>query len=178
MVTVKLFVYLFFRVVALQQAQHASIPGHILLKLNFWTELPWMLCALAHPSGLVQMQCARRALQLWERGGPGILHQQSKRFLSPQYGSPSDPGLRPLVQRLADGETMEDIIGETPEGDLVHMFKWVAAFRHVPWLPLLWSVHESIARLFSHSQVGSCTRGDFSGFRFESVYSSPVQITK
>ena len=102
--------------------------------------------ALSHSDALVVCIAARECLRLWDRGGRGLLHAQSRRFLCPHwYGldgsreNPDlqDPPLRPLVERLANGETILDIQQSASDSDIVGMTSllyWLAAMRHAPQL--------------------------------------------
>ena len=71
---------------------------------------------------------AREVLRLYDLGGVGALHRQSRRFCDSGYGTPGDPGLRPLLLQLADGSTVESLAGQA---GWEHLIRWLAAFRHV-----------------------------------------------
>ena len=103
--------------------------GQLVLKLSYWEELPYKLCALAHPNVNVSTIAARRCLELWKQQGPGARHRQSRRFLDPDYGSREDPPLRTFVLRMADGESPEDM----KEEERAPLLRWLVAFRSVPW---------------------------------------------
>lgn len=87
----------------------ARIITELTSKLACYSQLPWRLLSLAHHDKTVASHGATICLQLWERGGVGCLHQQSRRFLDPQYpGTASDPSLRALVVEMSKGHALSE----------------------------------------------------------------------
>ena len=84
---------------------------------------------MAHPSSHVVCEAASACLQLWEAGGPGTKHLQSRRFLDPDYtesdGSDNDIGLRPAVEMLARGHKVLQLQPHLRD----HLCKWLSAFK-------------------------------------------------
>lgn len=77
---------------------------------------------MAHPLPEKAMASARYCLKVFEEGGVGCWHLQSQRFLSPQYvGSPSDPPLRALVCKLANGT-------DRSNAEMLPLVQWLSRF--------------------------------------------------
>eukprot|EP00439_Symbiodinium_sp_Y106_P015249 s5886_g2.t1 len=118
------------------QRARAALWTSMLVKLRYWDELPWKLCALAHENVHVVQKTAQRVLMLYDNAantetpGPGCLHRMTRRCCQKDYnGGDDDPGLRPLIERLASGEHYADF--STDERQPIA--KWLSAFRHVSW---------------------------------------------
>ena len=63
--------------------------------------------------------------------GPGCLRRMTRRFCQKDYnGGADDPGLRPLIERLAKGEHYADFLPHEKQP----LAKWLSAFRHVSCL--------------------------------------------
>ena len=103
------------------QTARSRILVELIAKMAFWQQLPWKLTQLGHHDKIAAAMGARRVLQLWDQ--QPCPHQQSRRFLDPCYTSafPNDPPLRPLVERMANGE---DICHD----DFRPLRLWVARF--------------------------------------------------
>ena len=92
-------------------------------KFTHYQQLPHKLLQLAHPSAAKAAAGAKACLYLWQQGGPGCLHRQSRRFLDPSWpSSVSDPSLRELVIRVANGEQV------TSSEDFHPLIKWISRF--------------------------------------------------
>ena len=92
-------------------------------KLAYFQQLPHKLLQLGHADPYEVVLGAKACLHLWQLGGPGCHHRQSRRFLDPSYdGGESDPPLRSLVERLSRGESM---LGSA---DFQPLVRWVARF--------------------------------------------------
>lgn len=104
-------------------------------KLDYWHQLPWMLCGLAshHPTDV--RDTAARALKLWdaEHGRGRSHHALSARFLDENWqglqdgDQHSDPPLRPYVLRLARGEPWSSF----SQQELEIVGRWVVRFLHI-----------------------------------------------
>ena len=99
----------------------------LVAKLSHYQQLPYKLLQLGHHKPEQVTLAAQTCLKLWEIGGPGCKHRQSRRFLDPTFeadgASPGDPSLLPLVKRLASGESMLS----SPDFD--PLIRWVARFQ-------------------------------------------------
>ncbi|CAE7373415.1 HERC2, partial [Symbiodinium microadriaticum] len=118
------------------QRARAALWTTMLLKLRYWDELPWKLCALAHENVHVVQKTAQQVLLLYDKAaetdtpGPGCLHRMTRRFCQKDYdGGADDPALRPLIERLASGEPYSDFLTDEKQP----LAKWLSAFRHVFW---------------------------------------------
>ena len=97
--------------------------SELVSKMVHYQQLPYKLLQLAHLDHLKAVAGAQICLALWERGGFGCKHRQSRRFLDPTWsGSSQDPSLRPLVIRLAQGEQLTD------SSDFQPMIHWLSRF--------------------------------------------------
>ena len=71
-------------------------------------------------------------MRLWSEQGRGCLHTQSKRFLDPSWPGlgvgGNDLPLRSWVEKLAQGETVQGLRKEDPQGTqpLLH---WLSSFK-------------------------------------------------
>ena len=122
-------------------AARSKLWSGLHIKLAYWRQLPWRLCALSHTNPATVCSAAKDCLELWDAGGPGTLHAQSCQFLSPGWcglkGSAaapdaSDVPLRSFVARLAAGETVLGIYDADPN-TAEPFVRWLAALRLVSW---------------------------------------------
>ncbi len=119
----------------------------LVVKLAYWQQLPWKIFQLAHTDPLQVIQGAKQCLALWDLQGSGCLHQQSRRFLSPDWdGGAEDPGLRGLVIRLSKGEPL---LGST---DFKPMILWLSRFACVRLAERsVESIHSVITRTYKRA---------------------------
>lgn len=59
--------------------------SELMLKLGHWRLLPHALCGLGHYDERKALLAAQHVLKLWDQGGPGCAHAQSRRFLQPEW---------------------------------------------------------------------------------------------
>ena len=93
---------------------------------------------LVHADARLATKTAQEALTLWELGGRGCLHAQSRRFLDARWTGlrnnaehdPNDPSLRSFVQRMANGETVLQMHAEDPVA-CAPLLKWLGGLRLV-----------------------------------------------
>ena len=80
----------------------AHLIYHLTSKLNVWRELPWKLCALAHPSLLRARAAAEEVMRLFDMAPTeeAAHHPLSWLFLNPRGE------LRPLLQMFKDGVSL------------------------------------------------------------------------
>ena len=106
------------------QRARSRMYTELVAKLSHYQQLPYKLLQLGHHKPEQVTLAAQTCLKLWEIGGPGCKHRQSRRFLDPTFeadgASPGDPSLLPLVKRLASGESMLS----SPDFD--PLIRWVA----------------------------------------------------
>lgn len=130
------------------------------MKMNYWSELPWLLCGLAYPDDGEVQRVAARCIKLYDSNSfaPGSWHAQSQRFLNKNWGGlpgfTSDPPLRWIMELVAEGElTIPDIFAEIDSlltresmvdievsADIAakrNFVYWVSAFRFVSCLHLV-----------------------------------------
>ena len=80
---------------------------------------------------------ARDTLSLWDihsaSGGSATLHNQTRRFLNPQWTGLCNDAvpLRKFVQRMAEGETVLGMLKKDTES-LRPFLHWLSALRLVP----------------------------------------------
>lgn len=105
-----------------QQAR-SRMWSELVAKLAHFQQLPYKLLQLAHNDPQKVTLGAQEALRLWDAGGSGVQHRQSRRFLDESWqGGESDPSLRHLVLRLAQGESV------MASADFAPLVNWVARF--------------------------------------------------
>jgi hypothetical protein len=108
----------------------SRIQADIILKLAYWMQLPWRLCALSHQNAFQVQAAAKDALKMFAANAPGSAHVMSRRFLDPHWAGidndndPDDPPLRPAVEQLAQGAALHDL----PETLLLRLLVWLGAF--------------------------------------------------
>lgn len=113
-------------------------------KLAHWQQLPWKLLGLAHHRPEEARRTAKQCLFLWQRGGLGTRHRQSRRFLDPGYNNgPNDPALYPLVKMVAEGAPIQSPLMDP-------MISWLGRFR------LLRVAERRVEGI--HSQVTHCIK--------------------
>lgn len=101
----------------------SRVLTEIVAKVSYFQQLPWKLLQLAHHDPDVAADGARSCLKLWEQQDRDLAHLQTLRFLDPDFvGSPEDPPLRQLVQRMA---MREDI----SSADFRPLRRWLCRFR-------------------------------------------------
>ena len=143
--------------------------GEISAKLQYWSELPWILwilialrscqpnckchshilnshlCSefwcwaiglelfsggLASDNATDVRETAKKALNLWDKGGPQCDHAMSRRFLDPTWtgldGGDEVP-LRQFTERLAKGVPLESFSDQEQQA----IGHWLCRFRHV-----------------------------------------------
>ena len=63
----------------------ARLWGEIVCKLAYFHQLPWCLVGMSHREKHRATLAAQHCLNMYSRGGPGVWHRQSQRFLSPTF---------------------------------------------------------------------------------------------
>ncbi|CAE7249443.1 unnamed protein product [Symbiodinium microadriaticum] len=131
-------------------SSRAILWGELTTKMQHWKELPWLLCGLSYSEPRIVRDVAVRALRQYD-GAPnasGSLHAQSRRFLDPAWkglrNQDDDPALRPLMELLAGGVSVLDLMQKTPDqlqeqggwiisdACLASFRNWLAGLRQVP----------------------------------------------
>ena len=88
----------------------ARLWAEIVAKLFYFRQLPWHLIGIAHHNPILGRKAAVECLSMWSNPHAyGKEHRQSQRFLDPTFigDNDQDVPLRPLVQRFAEGESLE-----------------------------------------------------------------------
>jgi hypothetical protein len=127
------------------------IPGHWLQPTAHYRLQPALLCllwliwgALAHADPFVATSAAVDCLEMFDKqqqqqshGRPGSSsHAQSRRFLDPKWqGLPDGPceePLRPLVEEMASGASVLDIVQRsTSSAAVAQLVHWLSGFKLV-----------------------------------------------
>ena len=78
-------------------------------------------------------ETAKKALNLWDKGGPQCDHAMSRRVLDQTWtglDGGDEVSLRPFTQRLAEGEPLESF-SDQEQSEIGY---WLCRFRHVTGL--------------------------------------------
>ena len=119
----------------------------MILKFAHYQQLPWKLLQLGHHDPAQVASGAQACLRLWQAGGPGTLHRQSRRFLDETWEGPgNDVSLLPYVRRLASGEAMT-----SPEFD--PLIRWVSRFSTIRLAERsVEGIHSLVTRIYKRAR--------------------------